>query len=82
MNFVKTLSRDEMKNVMAGSNENCPDGNGGCITCFTPDGEECWYRCDNEGDANQICQSIYPAHGDQVFGFHSVCDSSCTYNSN
>jgi|AntRauTorcE11898_2_1112593.scaffolds.fasta_scaffold89754_1 hypothetical protein len=55
MKFAKTLSRDEMKNVMAG---------GGCLYCFTPNGSEGWYRSEEPADHSQSCQDIYPAYED------------------
>jgi hypothetical protein len=62
----KTLTRDEMRNVIAGSGTSC-------LICHTPGGTEEWERS-AEGDPTEVCESIYPAYEDgEVSGSWGEC---------
>lgn len=67
MENLITLSRDEMKNIMAG---------GGCLICTTPNGTEGWYHDDVTDPDNPTCDEIYPAYNpDEASGgyAHGPC---------
>lgn len=71
MSFTKTLSRDEMKNVMAGFSGDC--GGGTCLYCHNPGGGyEGWYRDDTSEDADSECGDIY---GSDAIGSYQECGS-------
>ncbi|WP_205720283.1 hypothetical protein [Fodinibius halophilus] len=63
MSFMKTLSRDEMKNVKAGD---------AYLYCETPNGFESWYRTDTTINPTDACRDIYPAYGDSVSGTYGL----------
>lgn len=66
-NRLRKMSRSELKNVSGGYA--APGGN--CIYilfCTTPNGTESWRRCSMSGNANTVCQGIYPAYGSATSG--------------
>lgn len=76
MNELQTLSRSEMKNIMAGVDPNTPcggEGGGLCLVCTTPNGTESWCRSAGGESADIECQAIYPAHGSNVTGYYATC---------
>lgn len=70
-----TLSRVEMKNVLAGS---YGGGSALCCYCWTPGGFEAWCRSDIWNDCEDICQGIYPAYGSDVAGNWQTGGSDCS----
>ncbi len=67
---LKSLSRSEMKNIMAGS------GGGSCIGCQCGAMYSCWYTT---GDASALCARVYPnCTGYYVVGV--VPCGGCTMN--
>ena len=78
VNDENLLSREDMRSFLAG-NQGCGEHQCGggdtcnCLICYTPGGVEEWCRSCS-GDANTICQGIYPAYGsDSVSGNWGIC---------
>jgi hypothetical protein len=59
MKLAKTLSRNEMKHIMAGY---IMAEDGLCLYCWTPGGFGSWCRIDTGSDAESICEGIYPSY--------------------
>lgn len=75
MEFLKVLTRNEMKMVKGGDpNTSCEGTDGFCLVCYTPNGSESWCRSSG-GDADTECQTIYPAYGSSVTGDWATCSS-------
>lgn len=63
-----TLSRNEMKSIMAGGNE-INNQSMVCLYCFSCFGtDSCWYRTNPSGSADVACRQIYPTCGTSVSG--------------
>jgi hypothetical protein len=60
----KLLSREQQKKVNGGVGGDCSY----TLHCTTPNGSQNWNRSGISGDANSVCQGIYPAYGGAVSG--------------
>lgn len=66
------LSRDEMKNIMAG--DVVPGG--GCVLCHVNTSmESCWYT---DGDPDALCSRVYPGGYTSTTGV--TCYPGCHLN--
>jgi DnaJ-class molecular chaperone len=73
---IKTqpLTREEMRNVMAGCGGSGDCASDTCLVCDTPGGQESWYRTDTTIDPNSACDDIYPGYNSgSVSGGYGVC---------
>ena len=76
---AKTLTRDEMKNVMAGDKEDPQFQNGLCLYCWTPGGFESWCRTDTGSNPEGLCEGIYEAYdASEVTGNWQTGGTDCS----
>ncbi|HTN08412.1 hypothetical protein [Agriterribacter sp.] len=68
---TEVLTREHLKTIIGGdggSGGSCPNGYW-WLVCTTPGGVEWWCRSSNSGNANMLCEGIYPAYNpDNVSG--------------
>lgn len=79
MELIKELTRDEMKNVMAGFNMAC---DGKCLHCHTESGGyESWARSEEPEDGAEAgCEDIYNYPADEVDGIYNDCSVGLEYD--
>lgn len=75
-NILGKLSREEMKNIMAGD---APSGGGGCYIVSSDQGyQSCWYT---SGDEWSLCRRVYGDHCNGASNAPIDCtQNNCTMN--